>query len=199
MSFVDAYTDFIFIEDQPEQADMIFLPGSAEGALPVRAAQLWKEGYAPLVLPSGKYSKLTGYFTGHGDHETEWDYFHEILLKEGVADHAILQEKQATYTYENAIFSRKLTDKLGLDIKKAILVCQAYHARRASLYYQVCYPETEILVCPVITRGISRDNWYQHETGIETVLKEVEHCGSQFGEIFRARLECQDLLRITTF
>ena len=116
------------------------------------------------------------------------DYFHEILLKEGVADHAILQEKQATYTYENAIFSRKLTDKLGLDIKKAILVCQAYHARRASLYYQVCYPETEILVCPVITRGISRDNWYQHETGIETVLKEVEHCGSQFGEIFRARL-----------
>ena len=109
MSFVDAYTDFIFIEDQPEQADMIFLPGSAEGALPVRAAQLWKEGYAPLVLPSGKYSKLTGYFTGHGDHETEWDYFHEILLKEGVADHAILQEKQATYTYENAIFSRKLT------------------------------------------------------------------------------------------
>ena len=80
MSFVDAYTDFIFIEDQPEQADMIFLPGSAERALPVRAAQLWKEGYAPLVLPSGKYSKLTGYFTGHGDHETEWDYFHEILL-----------------------------------------------------------------------------------------------------------------------
>ena len=140
------------------------------------------------MLPSGKYSKLTGYFTGHGDHETEWDYFHEILLKEGVADHSILQEKQATYTYENAIFSRKLTDKLGLDIKKAILVCQAYHARRASLYYQVCYPETEILVCPVITRGISRDNWYQHETGIETVLKEVEHCGSQFGEIFRARL-----------
>ena len=67
-----------------------------------------------------------------------------------MADHAILQEKQATYTYENAIFSRKLTDKLGLDIKKAILVCQAYHARRASLYYQVCYPETEILVCPVI-------------------------------------------------
>ena len=188
MSFVDVYTDFIFIENQPEQADMIFLPGSAEGALPVRAAQLWKEGYAPLVLPSGKYSKLTGYFTGHGNYETEWDYFHEVLLKEGVPGHAILQEKQATYTYENAIFSRKLTDKLGLDIKKAILVCQAYHARRASLYYQVCYPETEILVCPVITRGISRNNWYQHETGIETVLKEVEHCGSQFGEIFRARL-----------
>ena len=59
----------------------------------MRAAQLWKEGYAPLVLPSGKYSKLTGYFTGHGNYETEWDYFHEILLKEGGPGHAILQEK----------------------------------------------------------------------------------------------------------
>lgn len=188
MSFVNVYTDFIFIEDQPEQADIIFVPGSTEGALPVRAAELWKKGYAPLLLPSGKYAKLTGHFAGEGDYETEWDYFHKILLREGVSDSAILQEKQATYTYENAIYSRELTDKLDLNIKKAILVCQAYHARRASLYYQVCYPDTKILVCPVVTRGISRDNWYRNEIGIETVLKEVEHCGSQFGEIFRERL-----------
>ena len=170
MSFVDAYTDFIFIEDQPEQADMIFLPGSAEGALPVRAAQLWKEGYAPLVLPSGKYSKLTGYFTGHGDHETEWDYFHEILLKEGVADHAILQEKQATYTYENAIYSKKVTDKEGMEVKKAILCCMPYHARRALLYYQLLYPETEFFVCPAKESPITAENWYLSKEGIETVL-----------------------------
>ena len=183
MSFVDAYTDFIFIEDQPEQADMIFLPGSAEGALPVRAAQLWKEGYAPLVLPSGKYSKLTGYFTGHGDHETEWDYFHEILLKEGVADHAILQEKQATYTYENAIYSKKVTDKEGMEVKKAILCCMPYHARRALLYYQLLYPETEFFVCPAKESPITAENWYLSKEGIETVLGEVERCGSQFHEI----------------
>ena len=183
MSFVDVYTDFIFIENQPEQADMIFLPGSAEGALPVRAAQLWKEGYAPLVLPSGKYSKLTGYFTGHGDHETEWDYFHEILLKEGVADHAILQEKQATYTYENAIYSKKVTDKEGMEVKKAILCCMPYHARRALLYYQLLYPETEFFVCPAKESPITAENWYLSKEGIETVLGEVERCGSQFHEI----------------
>ena len=38
MSFVDVYTDFIFLEDEPEQADIIFVPGSTEGVLPVRAA-----------------------------------------------------------------------------------------------------------------------------------------------------------------
>ena len=180
MSFVDAYTDFIFIEDQPEQADMIFLPGSAEGALPVRAAQLWKEGYAPLVLPSGKYSKLTGYFTGHGDHETEWDYFHEILLKEGVADHAILQEKQATYTYENAIFSRQVTDLHKIQVKKAILCCKTYHARRSLMYYQLLYPETVIMVCPACPDGITRENWRETETGVEAVTGEIDRIVKQF-------------------
>ncbi|MCD8249841.1 MAG: hypothetical protein LUC60_08360, partial [Lachnospiraceae bacterium] len=66
-----------------------------------------------------------------------------------------------------------------------------YHARRASLYYQVCFPEARILVCPVVTKGISRENWYQDEASTELVLKEVEHCGTQFGEIFREYREIQ--------
>ena len=44
MSFIDEYTKFIFLEDEPECADIIFLPGSDEGALAVHAAELWKAG-----------------------------------------------------------------------------------------------------------------------------------------------------------
>ena len=194
--FLKQITDFIFIDQEPQKADIIFIPGNGFPNPSERAAELYREGFAKKLLPSGHYSVVLGHFAGvlqkqelyQGKFETEWEFLQQVLVQNGVDKKDILKEDNATYTYENAIFSRKLTDKLGLDIKKAILVCQAYHARRASLYYQVCYPETEILVCPVITRGISRDNWYQHETGIETVLKEVEHCGSQFGEIFRARL-----------
>ena len=64
MSFIDEYTKFIFLEDEPEPADIIFLPGSDEGALAVHAAELWKAGCAPVVLPSGKYAQLTGKFSG---------------------------------------------------------------------------------------------------------------------------------------
>ncbi|MCD8241850.1 MAG: YdcF family protein, partial [Lachnospiraceae bacterium] len=71
MSFVDVYTDFIFLENEPERADIIFIPGSDEGVLAVRAAALWKEGYAPLLLPSGKYGKLVGHFTGDPRFTTE--------------------------------------------------------------------------------------------------------------------------------
>jgi uncharacterized SAM-binding protein YcdF (DUF218 family) len=190
MSFVEEYTNFIFLEDEPEPADVIFLPGSEEGALAHRAAALWKEGYAPVILPSGRYAKQTGGFS-KAPFETEWAYLTSILLENGVPADAIWKEDQATFTYENAIYSRKVTDAKGLNVRRAILCCQAYHARRAKLYYQVCFPETEILVCPVVTKGVSRENWYQTEKGTELVLTEVEHCGSQFHEIFREYRERQ--------
>lgn len=184
MSFVDEYTNFIFLEDQLEPADIIFIPGSDQGALALRAAALWKEGYAPVLLPSGKYGKLVGHFSGEGGYETEWEYFHHILREEGVPEEAILREDQATFTYENAIRSREVTDGKGITVKKAILCCQAYHARRAKLYYQVCFPEAKILVCPVVTKGVSRDNWFMGEESIRLVLNEMKHCGTQFHEIF---------------
>jgi uncharacterized SAM-binding protein YcdF (DUF218 family) len=189
MSFVDTYTEFVFLEDEPEPADIIFLPGSEEGALAVRGAELWLAGYAPVILPSGKYSKLEGRFTGDQRFRTEWEYFRYLLLEKGVPDEAIWREDQATFTYENALRSREVTDRAGLSVHRAILCCQAYHAGRAKLYYQVCFPEAEILVCPVVTKNISRENWYRSENGIRTVLKEVEHCGNQFREIFLEHLE----------
>lgn len=185
MSFLDEYTKFIFLEDEPEPADILFLPGSNEGVLALRAAGLWKQGFAPVILPSGKYAKLTGAFSGDPAFRTEWEYFHHILREEGVPEDVIWREDQATFTYENALRSREVTDAAGLSVQTAILCCQAYHARRASLYYQVCFPEARILVCPVVTKGISRENWYRSERGIDLVLTEVKHCGTQFGQILR--------------
>ena len=95
----------------------------------------------------------------------------------------ILKEDNATYTYENAIYSKKVTDKEGMEVKKAILCCMPYHARRALLYYQLLYPETEFFVCPAKESPITAENWYLSKEGIETVLGEVERCGSQFHEI----------------
>ncbi len=184
MKFIQDITDFIFVEHKPEKSDIIFIPGSGYGELAVTAARLWREGYAPLVLPSGRYSKTAGYCTIPG-FDTEWDYLKQVLLKEGVKEEAILEEKKATYTYENAIYSRQVTDRLGLKIRRAILCPQSFHARRSLLYYEILYPETEFFVCPTQTRGIGRQNWYQREDGIDTVLNEVERCGAQFHKILR--------------
>ncbi len=191
--FLKMYTDFIFAEDRPEPADIIFIPGSGWPELALRAAALWKEGFAPQILPSGRYSILTGSFPGPasmaekypGPYETEWEFLRDVLLREGVPPEAILKEDTASYTYENAIRSRQVTDAAGLEIRRAILCCQAYHGRRALLYYQLLYPHTRFYVCPAVTRGVSRENWHCTAAGTELVLGEMERCGSQFHEIMK--------------
>ena len=170
---------------------MIFIPGSGFPQLAEEAAKLYHQGLAPYVLPSGKYSILNGKFAGvkekkelyDGEYETEWEFLKEALKKNHVPEEHILREDQATYTYENAIYSRKVTDGLGMEIKKAILCCKPYHARRSLLYYQLLYPETEFFVWPIQDSDVKRENWYLTEKGIRLVFGEVQKIGKQFVDI----------------
>ncbi len=184
MKWIEDITDFIFVEHKPGKADIIFIPGGDQGAIALTAARLFGEGYAPWVLPSGRFSKPAGK-CGIPGYETEWEFLRDILIREGVPGEAVLREDQATFTYENAIYSRQVTDGLGLKIKKAILCPQASHARRALSYYEILYPHTEFMVCPTVTRDISRDNWYLDPEKTDVVLGELERCGSQFHRILK--------------
>lgn len=126
--FLDQISDFIFVEDKPERADIIFVPGNGFPQMSIEAARLWKEGMAPWILPSGKYSIGKGAFTGvqamkekyQGPYQTEWEFMKDVLLKEGVPEEVILREDGATFTYQNAINSRKVTDAVGIRVKRQL-------------------------------------------------------------------------------
>lgn len=188
-SFVNELQNNLFLEDKlPDQADIIFLPGNGYPHMAKRAASLYQEGRAPLILPSGRYSIVNGHFQSacpeaalYGESfETEWEFLRAVLLRHKVPDSAILREDQATFTYENAIYSRQVTDKAGISVKKAILCCKNYHARRALLYYQLLYPETEFFVAPVVADGITKENWRDSEEHITMVSGEIERIIKQF-------------------
>ena len=140
------------------------------------------------VLPSGRYSISAGKFsrvTGeaekyNGAYQTEWEFLKDVLMKNGVPENAVLREDEATFTWQNALFSRKVTDQAGLKVKKAILCCKNYHARRAFMYYQRAYPETEFLVCPCSVDEITKENWKLTQHGIDEVLAEIKRIVSQF-------------------
>ena len=104
----------------------------------------------------------------------------QVLIKNGVPSECILKEDMATFTYENAIFSRQVADKVGLKIKKAILCCKSYHSRRSLMYYQLLFPDTEFFVVPVDADGITRENWRKTEEGIEAVTGEINRIMKQF-------------------
>ena len=198
--YIRAVGDFVFVEDAPEQADIIFVPGASRPEHALRAAELYRAGLAPWVLPSGRFPKLTGRFQGvkekfradyPGEFETEWAFLRHVLTRHGVPEEAILQEDQATYTWENALLSRQVTDGLGLRVRTAILCCKSFHARRALLYYQAAYPETRFLVCPAALPGYGREDWYLTEKGRAVVLGEVGRLGEQVRDVFAAMLETQ--------
>lgn len=186
--FINEMENFIFVEDQPQEADIIFVPGNAYPDMAEHAANLYKQKYASKILPSGKYSVSVGRFLGvlsgkdkyNKKYGTEWEFLKDVLEKNGVPSDAILQEDGATYTWENAKFSRKVTDEAGMEIKKAILCCKNYHARRSMMYYQRAYPETEFLVCPCSVDGITKQNWRNSEEGVREVLAEVNRIVMQF-------------------
>lgn len=196
--FVRAVTEFVFVEDQPQKADVIFLPGSRKVEHAIRAAELYRAGYAPYVLPSGRFTISRGYFLElpeplrseyPGQFETEWHFLKTVLMKHGVPEEAILREDQATYTWENAQFSRDVLAQQGIEVHTAILACHAFHARRALMYYQAAMPQVRFLVCPAQTPGYTRDDWYQTEKGRARVLGEVQRLGSQVSEVFSMMLD----------
>ena len=188
LSFREEITKYIFAEDMLQKADIILIPGNAYPQNAERAAALYRQGYAPYILPSGKYSTLVGHFAGvldradryNKEYKTEWEFLKDVLVQNGVDESAILKEDQATFTWENARFSREVTDKAGIEIKKALLCCKNYHARRSLMYYQLLYPETVIMVCPACPDGITRENWRETETGVEAVTGEIDRIVKQF-------------------
>ncbi len=181
-------TNYIFLEDALAPADVIFIPGCARPEHTEEAAKLYRQDYAPLLIPSGRYAKAAGHFEGvaagaerYGtDFACEADFLTEVLRQNGVPDKAILPERQATYTLENAEKTRELLlAEKGVLPKRGILCCKAHHARRAHFYYSLVFPEVDILVHPTAIDGITRENWHRTAEGRRAVLGELSRMGQQ--------------------
>jgi uncharacterized SAM-binding protein YcdF (DUF218 family) len=191
MRIINDISNFIFVEDKPQKADIIFIPGGSYPEIAEEAARLWHEGYSNIILPSGKYSVKRGYFPGplskvdkyNEKYNTEWDFLKTVLVQNGVDERAVLREDESEYTYQNALLSKEVTEKHNMDIEKAIICCKSFHARRCLMYYQIAYPQTEFIVCPSNVKGIAKESWFNTEDGIDKVMGELMRCGSQFKDI----------------
>ena len=104
----------------------------------------------------------------------------DLLMRGGVPEERILREDRATFTWENAIYSRDTLAKAGIEVKQALICCQAFHARRAYTYYQQQFPDVRLRMIPTVTQGISRNNWYLDADKARVVLGELQRCGDQF-------------------
>ncbi len=186
--------NFIFVEDEPNSADVIIAVGGSLPQIAEKAAELYRDGFAPYVLANGGYSVKLGRFKGvgdkadiyNGDYRTECDFYTDVLVKNGVPEKAVIREDRSGHTRENAEFAAATTKEKGLNVRRAIVVCKRFHARRCLMFYSSAFQGSEILIVPAdIENGemnITRENWHKSAYGIKRVLGELSRCGEQFGE-----------------
>lgn len=181
-------SNFIFVCDEPQKVDAIFLPGGSHPEQPEYAAKLYQKEYAKWLIPSGGISVKRDKWPGvrskediyDGDYQTDCEFFKDVLIKNGVPADVIIGENKSGHTRDNAFLSRKVVDEKGVEIKSAIIVCKAFHARRCLMLYQMAFPGVTFIVCPVYCYNITKNNWFTTEKGINRVLGELERCGNQF-------------------
>ncbi len=187
METIKSITDFIFVSDEPQRADAIMVVGGSFPEAAELAADLWKKSYAPYIFIGGGVSIKTGKFPGPktkrniycGNYKTEYDFYRDILIKNGVDDSAIFGENRSSYTKQNAAFAKIAVDENCVSIKKAILICKSFHARRCLMFYQLYFPDVNFFVVTFDGFGISKENWYKNEYSIKRVIGELKRCAEQ--------------------
>ena len=134
--------DYHHMNHQLKKSDCILALGSHDLRVADRAAELYLEGWAPLVIMSGGLGNLTQ------DMWTvpEADQFAAIAIKKGVPANAVLVENQSTNTGENIQFTQRLLKKMGLEPHSFIVVQKPYMERRSYATFKKHWPGKELMV-----------------------------------------------------
>ena len=172
----DFITNFIFVETDISPCEVILVPGGSRPQLAEKATEIYKKGMAKYILFSGRANPKIPEFL------SEAEYLKSVAVSLGVPAEKIICENEAAHTFENAEFSLALLKKMNINIDKVILVCKAFHSRRALLTYQYTFPkDTEILVSTTVdNRGLNKANWITKDEYVKIVMGEVEKIGKYF-------------------
>lgn len=134
--------NYHLMNHQIAAADAILVLCSHDEKVAERAAQLFHESWAPLVIFSGGHGSITRTLWS----EPEAERFARIAMELGVPRENILIEAQSTNTGENIVFTKRLLAERGLDLQTFIVVQKPYMERRAFATFRKLWPEKEVVV-----------------------------------------------------
>jgi uncharacterized SAM-binding protein YcdF (DUF218 family) len=139
--------DYHHLDHTLRKSDLILVLGSHDTRVAERGAELYLEGWAPLLMCSGGRGRLTEEWE-----ESEAKVFARVAVERGVPEEKILIEDRSTNTGENVVNARALLQRKGIEVNKVIIVQKPYMERRAYATVMRQWPGVEAFVTsPQIT------------------------------------------------
>jgi uncharacterized SAM-binding protein YcdF (DUF218 family) len=161
------------------KADAIMVLCSHDSGVAERGAELFLEGWAPLLIFTGGL----GTITRHLWTEPEADQFAAIAERMGVPRASIVVENRSTNTGENVLFTRQLLAARGLDPQSFILVQKTYMERRAYATFRKVWPEKRAIVT---SPRVSLDEYLERYSNDALSTKDV--VSIMVGDLQRVKL-----------
>lgn len=161
------------------KADAILVLCSYDLSVARRGAQLFLDGWAPLLIFSGGLGSITSRLWS----EPEADQFARIAVAMGAPRERILIENRSTNTGENVLFTKQLLEERQIDVRKFLLVQKPYMERRCYATFRQRWPEKELLVT---SPQVSFDEYLRAYSN--DALSTDEVIGIMVGDLQRIRL-----------
>jgi uncharacterized SAM-binding protein YcdF (DUF218 family) len=155
--------DYHHVNQCVEKSDCILVLGSHDLRVAEKGAELYLQGWAPILIFSGGLGRLTNDIWK----ESEAEKFATIALKMGVPIEAILIENKSTNTGENILFTQQLLKENNLDPQSFIVVQKPYMERRSYATFKKHWPDKKLTVT---SPQISFENYYNDEIPFESVI-----------------------------
>lgn len=155
--------DYHHVDQTLEKTDCILVLGSHDLRVAERAAELYLQGWAPIIIFSGGLGRLTQDLWKVSEAES----FAVIAEKMGVPKVAILIENRSTNTGENILFTQQLLKGKNLDPQSFIVVQKPYMERRSFATFKKHWPDKKLIVT---SPQISFEEYPNEEMPLEKVI-----------------------------
>jgi uncharacterized SAM-binding protein YcdF (DUF218 family) len=137
--------NYMLLNHPLKKVDCIIGFGSHDLRVAERAAELFKQKYAPLIVFSGRLITNQG-LINTGWQKSEAEMFAQTAIKLGVPEDKILLETKAINTGQNIRFTKELLVSKDILVKSCIVVHKPYMERRTYAAIEKQWPEIEPLI-----------------------------------------------------
>ncbi|AEI46544.1 YdcF family protein [Runella slithyformis] len=155
--------DYHHVKHTLQKADCILVLGSHDLRVAERGAELYLQGWAPILIFSGGLGRLTQDLWK----DAEADKFASIAMEMGVPKSAIYIENKSTNTGENIQFTQQLLKANDLTPETFIVVQKPYMERRSYATFKKHWPDKQLFIT---SPQLSLSDYPNEEIPLEEVI-----------------------------